>query len=220
MTIRRLTLWIAGASGQLGAAVAAHFEAAGHTVVRLSSGPVADPTREIEARFDAPDAVERLRAAAAALPPDAVICTIGAWAGGQPLVATTEATFDRMFAANVRVPWVLARGVLPALQARRGALAFITSQAAHGPAPGQAAYGAAKAAMHSLALSLRAECAATGVAVHTIAPGTLDTAANRAAMPDADPTGWVAPAALCAALEALLTTSFAPGGADLNLLAR
>jgi multicomponent K+:H+ antiporter subunit C len=38
-----LTLWIAGASGQLGATVAAHFEAAGHTVVRLSSGPVADP---------------------------------------------------------------------------------------------------------------------------------------------------------------------------------
>lgn len=220
MTTRRLTLWIAGASGQLGAAVAAHFEAAGHTVVRLGAGPVTDPTREVEARFDAPDAVERLRAAAAALPPDAVLCTIGAWAGGQPLVETTEATFDRMFAANVRVPWVLARGVLPALQARRGALAFITSQAAHGPAPGQAAYGAAKAAMHSLALSLRAECAATGVAVHTIAPGTLDTAANRAAMPDADPAGWVAPAALCAALEALLTTPFAPGGADLNLLAR
>ena len=70
MTTRRLTLWIAGASGQLGAAVAAHFEAAGHTVVRLGAGPVTDPTREVEARFDAPDAVERLRAAAAALPPN------------------------------------------------------------------------------------------------------------------------------------------------------
>ena len=220
MTLDAKTLWIAGASGQLGAAVAAHFEAAGHAVVRLGAGPVNDPTREVEVRFDAPDAVEQLRAAAAALPPDAVVCTIGAWAGGQSVADTTEATFDRMFAANVRVPWVLARGVLPALQARGGALAFITSQAAHGAAPSQAAYGAAKAAMHSLALSLRAEYAASGVAVHTIAPGTLDTAANRAAMPAADASGWVSPAALCAALEALLTTRLAPGGADLHLSAR
>ena len=58
------------------------------------------------------------------------------------------------------------------------------------------------------------------VAHRTTAPGPLDPAGTRGARPAAAPAGGVAPAALCAALEALLTTPFAPGGPDLNLLAR
>lgn len=69
----------------------------------------------------------------------------------------------------------------PALEPRLGA--------------GMAAYAASKAAVAALTQALGEEVADEEIWVNAIAPSVLDTPANRAAMPDADHTKWVAPGA-------------------------
>jgi len=56
---------------------------------------------------------------------------------------------------------------------------------------GAAAYAASKAAVVALAQAAAAEVRDRGVRVNAVLPSTLDTPANRAAMPGADATKWV-----------------------------
>ena len=56
-----------------------------------------------------------------------------------------------------------------------------------------AAYAASKGAVVALTHALAAELGAGGVSVNAVAPTTIDTPRNRAAMPDADRSGWVSP---------------------------
>ena len=53
-----------------------------------------------------------------------------------------------------------------------------------------AAYAASKAAVAALTEALAEEVAAEGIWINAVAPSILDTAANRAAMPDADHASW------------------------------
>jgi len=55
---------------------------------------------------------------------------------------------------------------------------------------GMAAYTASKAAVAALTVALAEEAVKHGILVNAIAPSTMDTPANRKAMPDADPAGW------------------------------
>lgn len=212
------TTWVAGAAGQLGAHLVADRAARGEHVVRLLRGAQAQPDPgALRVDLGAEDAVEVLRAAADRAPPHLVLCAVGAWAGGEAIEATPEATLEAMLAANLWAPWRLARGVLPVMRRHGGVLVFVTGAAAHAPSPGMAAYGAAKAALHSLATSLRAELHGSAVTVHTLAPGTIDTASNRTAMPEASSERWVSTQALCEAVALLVDGRLAPGGADLRL---
>ena len=54
------------------------------------------------------------------------------------------------------------------------------------------AYAASKAAVAAMTVALAEEVKAKGILVNAIAPSTLDTPANRAAMPNANPERWVA----------------------------
>jgi NAD(P)-dependent dehydrogenase (short-subunit alcohol dehydrogenase family) len=81
------------------------------------------------------------------------------------------------------------------MQARRsGRIIAIASRTAVEPQALLGAYGSSKAAlvalMHTLALELKSH----NVTVNVVLPGTMDTPANRAAMPSADPGTWVHPA--------------------------
>jgi NAD(P)-dependent dehydrogenase (short-subunit alcohol dehydrogenase family) len=55
---------------------------------------------------------------------------------------------------------------------------------------GMAAYTASKAAVAALTVALAEEVVNSGILVNAIAPSTMDTPANRQAMPDADPAAW------------------------------
>uniref|UniRef100_UPI003983075A SDR family oxidoreductase n=1 Tax=Phenylobacterium sp. TaxID=1871053 RepID=UPI003983075A len=65
---------------------------------------------------------------------------------------------------------------------------------------GMGAYAASKAGVHSLTQALAEELKADGITVNAVLPSILDTAANRADMPDADPSTWVAPEDLAAVI--------------------
>src|SRR5580765_4242174 len=55
---------------------------------------------------------------------------------------------------------------------------------------GMAAYTASKSAVAALTVALAEEVARLGILVNAVAPSTMDTPANRKAMPQADPAGW------------------------------
>jgi NAD(P)-dependent dehydrogenase (short-subunit alcohol dehydrogenase family) len=76
---------------------------------------------------------------------------------------------------------------------KRGSIVVIGSRAAVNPetSANAAAYAASKAALLALARAVAAEVLAHGVRVNAVLPSTMDTPANRAAMPDVDPGRWV-----------------------------
>jgi NAD(P)-dependent dehydrogenase (short-subunit alcohol dehydrogenase family) len=55
---------------------------------------------------------------------------------------------------------------------------------------GVAAYTASKAAVAALTVALAEEVVKDGILVNAVAPSTMDTPANRRAMPQADPAAW------------------------------
>jgi NAD(P)-dependent dehydrogenase (short-subunit alcohol dehydrogenase family) len=83
---------------------------------------------------------------------------------------------------------------------RAGTLLAIGSRTAIEPQPGLGLYSASKAALISLMRTIAMENATHGLSANVILPGTMDTPANRRAMPDADPSKWVQPSQIAALL--------------------
>lgn len=132
---------------------------------------------------------------------DAAVHLMGGFAMDGPVEATKVETWDRMMEMNARSAFLLFRAALPwMLKAGGGRLLAVGSRAGAEGAPGAAAYAVSKAALHALVLNLAAELRQKGITVNAVLPGTIDTAANRAAMPNADFAKWVAPETIAEAL--------------------
>jgi NAD(P)-dependent dehydrogenase (short-subunit alcohol dehydrogenase family) len=124
-------------------------------------------------------------------PPDFLVNVAGGFRFATVRETSVE-TWDEMMRLNARAPFLLCRAALPGMLARGGgAIVTVASRAALAGDAGVAAYAASKAAALRLTESLAAEVKAHGVRVNCVLPGTLDTPANRAAMPDADRRLWV-----------------------------
>jgi len=120
-------------------------------------------------------------------------------AGGFVWQTTDDATpaWDRMFALNLTTALNASRAALPYLKASAdGRIINVGSAAALKAGAGMGAYAASKSAVHSLTQALAEELKTTSVTVNAVLPSVLDTPANRADIPDADPATWVAPADL------------------------
>ena len=125
---------------------------------------------------------------------DALVNTVGAYAGGLALWETDPETFDRMMDLNLRSGYALAHAAAPVLLAQKhGAIVNVSAKAAWDHAAGASAYAASKAAAIALMDSLAADLRGTGVRVNSILPSIIDTAANRLAMPQADFARWPKP---------------------------
>jgi NAD(P)-dependent dehydrogenase (short-subunit alcohol dehydrogenase family) len=86
------------------------------------------------------------------------------------------ATFGSMFDANVRGPYFLVAGLVPAMLRRgRGSIVNVTTMAASKGIPGASGYSASKAALESLTRTWAAEFGAAGVRVNSVAPGPTRT---------------------------------------------
>jgi NAD(P)-dependent dehydrogenase (short-subunit alcohol dehydrogenase family) len=86
------------------------------------------------------------------------------------------ATFDRLFAANVRAPYFLVAALAPKMAARGcGSIISVGSMAGQIGMAGAAAYGATKAALASLTRSWAAEFSPAGVRVNAVAAGPVNT---------------------------------------------
>jgi NAD(P)-dependent dehydrogenase (short-subunit alcohol dehydrogenase family) len=125
---------------------------------------------------------------------DAMVNTVGGFAGGMKLWETDPKILDQMLQLNLRSGFLLSRAVVPVMfKQKRGAIVNVASRAAIDHAPGLAAYAASKAAVLAMMDSLAAEVKGTGVRVNSILPSIIDTEINRKAMPNADFSQWPKP---------------------------
>jgi NAD(P)-dependent dehydrogenase (short-subunit alcohol dehydrogenase family) len=125
---------------------------------------------------------------------DALVNTVGGYAGGVKLWEMETKVFEQMLALNLRSGYALSRAAVPAmLKQGRGAIVNVAAKAALDHGAGAAAYAASKAAAVALLDSLAADLRGSGVRVNSILPSIIDTEANRKAMPNADFTKWPKP---------------------------
>jgi NAD(P)-dependent dehydrogenase (short-subunit alcohol dehydrogenase family) len=195
---------VTGANGGLGSQVTRALLEASAKVVGLA--PKIRQSDFDHPNFTAlPAAVDSLKAARQAADGvlnrfgriDVLAHLVGGFAGGQTVVDTDDATFQNMFDLNVNTAFHIIRAVLPHMRkAGAGRIIAIGSRAAENPGAGVAAYSASKAALVSLIRTVALENKDAGITANVILPGTIDTPANRKAMPGADAAQWVQPASI------------------------
>jgi NAD(P)-dependent dehydrogenase (short-subunit alcohol dehydrogenase family) len=128
---------------------------------------------------------------------DVLAHLVGGFAGGQTVAAMDDATWQRMFDANLNSAFHILRAVIPEMRkAGGGRIIAIGSRAAEDPGPKVGAYSASKAALVSLMKTVALENKDAGITANVILPGTMDTPPNRKDMPGADISQWVQPASV------------------------
>src|SRR5215467_357108 len=199
---------VAGGTGGLGRAVTSAFLEEGATVAvtyrnlpeweKFKSAASANASRLEGHEVDVTDEaavrqlVEKTLSKHSRL--DAMVNTIGGYAGGLKLWEMETKVFEQMLNLNLRSGYALSRAVVPAmLKQGRGSIVNISAKAALDHAAGASAYAASKAASVAMMDSLAADLKGTGVRVNTILPSIIDTEANRKAMPKADFSKWPKP---------------------------
>lgn len=192
---------VTGADGGLGRSVTTALLDAGFMVVGLA--PKIQTSTFDHPHFTAlPATLDSLAAATSAVETtiahfgkiDVLAHLVGGFAGGQAVADTDDATFQRMFDMNVNSAFHILRAVLPYMRkAGSGRIIAIGSRAAESPGASVGAYSASKAALVSLIRTVAIENKDAGITANVILPGTMDTPANRKAMPDADTSQWVQP---------------------------
>jgi NAD(P)-dependent dehydrogenase (short-subunit alcohol dehydrogenase family) len=202
---------ITGANGGLGNAVTEAFLATGAKVAGASRQISKDEFKS--ANFYAFPAELSSLAAAKKLADDVVkqcgkidvlVHLIGAFAAVGPIADTDDATWQKMMDLNLNSAFHVVRAVLPHIRKSRGGrILAIGSRMALEPQPGVGAYEVSKAALVALIRTLALENKDLSITANIVLPDTMDTPANRAAMPKADTSKWVQPQAVADLLVAL-----------------
>ncbi len=208
MTLTDKVILITGANGGLGNAVTNAFLKSGARVAGVSQH-IQDsdfPHASFTAFPAELGSAEAARAVTAAVigkwqTIDALVHLVGGFAGGKTLAETDDDMLDRMLNINLRAAFHMLRAVLPEMRKRgSGRILAIGSRTAADPQAKVGAYSASKAALVSLIQTVALENKDRGISANVILPGTMDTPANRAAMPNADPAKWVQPAQVASLL--------------------
>jgi NAD(P)-dependent dehydrogenase (short-subunit alcohol dehydrogenase family) len=212
---------VTGAAGALGSSLVRYLAARGRMVVAIdrpgAGARLAEVAREAPGaqplELEATSAetwspvIERITADFG--PPAGAVLVAGGYAGGKRFFeGDADATWRKMIDQNLESARVSLDALLPAMvTAKRGSIVLIGSRAAVRPweSRGAAAYAASKAALIALMQSVAAEVLDDGVRLNAVLPSTLDTPANRSAMPSADPSRWVSTESLCNVINFLLS---------------
>ncbi len=181
-----LSALVTGATSGIGRAVAERLARSGAELVvhgrdagRGSAVVDAIAAEGGKARFVAADLGDLAQLddmAEQAGPVDVLVNNAGfSWFG--PTADLGVATFDRLFAANVRAAYFLVAALAPKMAARgSGSIINLSSMAGQIGLAGGAAYAATKGALASMTRSWAAEFSPAGVRVNAIAPGPVLTA--------------------------------------------
>src|SRR5579885_2593880 len=211
---------VAGGTGGLGRAVALEFLRSGATVVvtylratefdqlKNQAGPSAASLEGRQTNVTDLDAAKELVTGIVARHGrlDALVNTVGGYAGGLALWETDPRIFDRMLDLNLRSGFALSRAAVPVmLKQGSGSIVNIAAKAAVDHAAGAAAYAASKAAAVAMMDCLAADLKGTGVRANSVLPSIVDTEANRKAMPDADFSKWPKPEEIASVIAFLCT---------------
>jgi NAD(P)-dependent dehydrogenase (short-subunit alcohol dehydrogenase family) len=195
----RKVVVVTGALGTLGKVVAETALARGARVAGVDHAPSQLPATTDRIELGGVDLSDAAQAKTAI---DAVAAHFGRLdvliniAGGFAYETVAEGdakTWQRMYALNVLTALNASRSALPHLTASgAGRIVNIGAIGALQAGAGMGAYAASKAGVHRLTEALAAECKGK-ITVNAVLPSTIDTAANRASMPNADFGKWVTP---------------------------
>ena len=204
---------VTGAAGGFGEGIARLFarEGARVLIVDLDGAKAQRVASELgaEARAHQCDVSKGadVRAAVAACvsafgAPDIVVNNAGTTHRNQPMLDVDEATFDRVFAVNVKSIYHMTLAIVPLMRARGGGVIInIGSTAGIRPRPGLTWYNASKGAVNLMSKSMAAELGPDRIRVNAICPvmgvtglleqflGAADTPENRARVVAGIPLG-------------------------------
>ncbi|HSS09811.1 MAG TPA: SDR family oxidoreductase [Acidimicrobiales bacterium] len=188
-TAERQTALVTGATSNIGRAIAAAFAAQGARVV--VSGRNADRGHAVveeiratgrQADFVAADldgsarASRQLAAEATSVLGgriDVLVNSAGIYPGSTT-AATDEATFDEVYAVNVKAPFFLTAAIAPVMAERgNGAIINLASWIARLGIPIGSLYSSTKGAIETLTRAWSAEFGPAGVRVNAISPGVV-----------------------------------------------
>lgn len=154
---------ITGGTGGLGKAIAIEFRGNGWDVVALGRSDLDLADIESVTRFFANT------------PCDLLVCCAG-MIRDTPLARMQNEQWDDVVAVNYKAAASCVAAAVPEMLSKgRGHVIFISSYAALHPAIGQAAYAAAKAALHGLARELAEKYGLAGLRFNVVLPGFLET---------------------------------------------
>src|SRR6516165_8557214 len=194
-------VFITGAKGGLGSLITRRFLETGATVVGASrsisqqdfpgpnftalavdftkAGAVSDAVQFVITQFG------RL---------DVLVHLLGGFEGGQTVAETDDDAWQRMRDLNLTAGFYVLRAAIPYLRkSGSGRIVAIGSLTAVEPHSELGAYVTFKAAFAMLVRTVALENKDVGLTAHVVLPGTMDTPANREAMPNADFSKWVQP---------------------------
>lgn len=210
---------VTGASGALGSAVTEAFLSAGANVAGVSRtireeqfskknffAFPADITDSNTSREVVRLILERFGRI------DVLVHVAGGFAAGA-LHETDEKTWAQMRELNLTSAYNMMHEVIPAMRRQKsGRIVVVGSLAAAEPRAGLAAYVTFKSALETLARIVALENCDAGITVNIVLPDTMDTPANRAAMPNVDPSKWVKTSEVAGAILLLASD----GAANMN----
>jgi NAD(P)-dependent dehydrogenase (short-subunit alcohol dehydrogenase family) len=212
MSLKDKVVLITGAAGNLGRAVAGAFAAEGATLVLvdvseagLRAAYLEQDPRMLLLSADLMQASSAQQAVKAALDRfkriDCLCNVAGGFKMGPTVHETPAELWKLMMDLNAGTVLNLVQAVVPGMIAA-GSGKIVNIGAGGGLKGGarMAAYSASKSAVIRLTESMSAELREQGINVNCVLPSIIDTPANRADMPKADPAKWVAPVDLASVI--------------------
>lgn len=177
-------VWITGASSGIGKAMAAEWAKLGYKValsarrkelldkvadeIRSSGGQAIAVTCDILEEDSIAHAVQEVIATWGQL--DVVVANAGFGVFGS-IEKLSAKDWNRQFQGNVTGLALTVKYALPHLMKTKGRIGLVGSVGAFLPSPNLGAYGASKAAVHSIGQTLQVELMGTGVSCTTMHPG-------------------------------------------------
>jgi NAD(P)-dependent dehydrogenase (short-subunit alcohol dehydrogenase family) len=223
MSLKGRVVIITGAAGNLGRAVAAGCARADAAMVLVDrsdrldtrfgeslAGPVAGVAPLLLPGFDLTLADAAHRMATRTLDHfgriDGLVHTVGGFRGGVPVHQDAADTLDVLIDMNLCSAGRACRAVLPSMIGQHfGRIVTIGAAAGLAAPAGLAAYAAAKAGLIRYTEGLAQDVRRDGITANCVLPTLIDTPENRAAMPGADRSLWVAPEAIADLILFLLS---------------
>ncbi|HEX9621276.1 MAG TPA: SDR family NAD(P)-dependent oxidoreductase [Polyangiaceae bacterium] len=215
---RRIAV-VTGAAGALGSAVAAELMTHGYSVAAVDLSPHLSKLQDqvqgqgatLAVALDPrgggwAEAMARIQRELGT-PSAAVLCA-GGWGGAAFGGAEHQGVWERMLLVNLDSARRALEAIVPPMcDEGGGSVVVVGSRVVERPweGAGAAAYVASKSAVVALCQVLAAEVRPRGVRVNTVLPSVIDTPQNRAGMPNADFSEWVAPRSLGGVIAFLLS---------------
>jgi NAD(P)-dependent dehydrogenase (short-subunit alcohol dehydrogenase family) len=212
MSQGKRTVIVTGAAGNLGKAVAQAFADLGENLVLVdlkgealtnAFGSASDQRLFVPANLlDMAGATGIAQAALARFGRIDVLCNIaGGFRMGESVHETTDENWNFLFDINTRTLLHAVRAVVPhMLTAGGGKIVNVGAFSAQKGVAQMGAYTASKGTVIRMTEAMAAELRDKNINVNCVLPTIIDTPENRAAMPKADPTKWIAPVDLASVI--------------------